>query len=324
MTKPITATAIMMLYERGHFLLSDPISKYIPEFNDPVVISTGSTIDSIILVPANSEITIRNIMNFTCGVGNNELVAKYYRDANLSTSNNRKGQVLSDRIKTLAGFPLISQPGNEFHYGIANDILGYLVEIVSGMSFDEFLKDEIFQPLGMIDTHFVLPENKRDRLASLYSLDETGKIMDSAEDNSHLLTRTYFSGGAGLISSGPDYMRFAQMILNGGILDDVRLLSPKSVELMTSNSIGELYAPFRHGSGDKFGLGFGIRTERGSNDELESLGTIGWDGAMYTRFFIDPSEDLIGIFLSQCSGCYNQDHDLITKFRVLVFQSLIE
>ncbi len=308
MTKPITATAVMMLYEQGQFLLSDPISKYIPEFSNPMVMAAGSTEDSIILVPAKSEITIRDVLNFTCGVKG-------------------KGQatvILSDNVRAMAGLPLVSHPGEEFNYGLAYDILAYLVEIISGKSFDAFLREEIFIPLKMFDTHFVLPSGKTGRLARMYALDDNGKILESALKYSHLLTRTYFSGGTGLMSTGPDYMRFAQMILNGGVLDGVRLLSPKSVELMTSNSIGDLYSAFRHWSGDKYGLGFGIRTERGTYDELESVGTVGWDGAYYTRFFIDPDEELIGIFLSQCTGCWRQDHDLITKFRVAVFQSIIE
>jgi CubicO group peptidase (beta-lactamase class C family) len=192
------------------------------------------------------------------------------------------------------------------------------------MSFDAFLQEHIFIPLKMFDTHCVLPANKTGRLARMYQLDANGKISEMAQDYSHLLSRTYISGGTGLMSTARDYMRFAQMILNGGVLEDVRLLSPKSVELMTSNSIGALYAAFRQKSGDKFGLGFGIRTERGTYDELESIGIFGWDGTYYTRFFIDPSEEIIGIFLSQCAGCWGQDHDLIAKFRVLMYQSLLE
>lgn len=268
----------------------------------------GSPDDSLLLVQAKSEITIRNVLNFTCGI----------------IGSGQEYAILSDQIGAMAGLPLVSQPGEEFHYGKAYDILAYLVEIISGMSFNAFLQEQIFVPLKMFDTHFVLPANKTGRLARMYSLDGNGKIRETAQDYSHLLTRTYFSGGTGLMSTARDYMRFAQMILNGGVLEDVRLLSPKSVELMTSNSIDGLYSAFRHNSGDKFGLGFGIRTERGTYDELESIGTFGWDGAYYTRFFIDPSEELIGIFLSQCAGGWGQDHDLITKFRVMVFQSIIE
>ena len=308
MTKPITATAVMILYEQGHFLLSDPISKYILEFKNPMVTATGSSKDSILLLPAKSEITIRDVMNFTCG----------------ATGSGQESGILSDQVRAMAGLPLVSKPGEEFHYGKAYDILAYLVEIISGMRYDAFLREQIFVPLKMYDTHYVLPANKTGRLARMYGLDENGKIRETAQDYSHLLNRNYFSGGTGLMSTGPDYIRFAQMIMNNGILEGVRVLSPNSVELMTSNSIGDLYSAFRHNSGDKYGLGFGIRTERGTYDELESIGTVGWDGAYYTRFFIDPEEELIGIFLSQCTGCWGQDHDLITKFRVMVFQSILE
>jgi len=145
--------------------------------------------------------------------------------------------------------------------------------------------------------------------------------MDTV-DPDYLCSQTYFSGGAGLVSTAPDYVKFAQMMLNGGELDGVRIISRKTVELMTSNSIGDLYSPFREHSGDKFGYGFGIRTERGRFDELESLGIVGWDGAFYTRFWIDPQEDMIGIFMSQMGSYWNKN--LINKYRVLVYQSIID
>ena len=323
MTKPITMTAVMMLYEEGHFLLSDPISRYIPEFANPMVIAPGSTEDSIWLEPAKSEITIRSVINFTCGIGRNKLSTQYYRNSNLARSSTMQDGILEQRIREMAKMPLISHPGEEFHYGNATDVLGYLVEVVSGMKFNDFLREHIFKSLKMDDTFFILPREKSDRLATMYGANEDATIRPSERGTAHLLTRTYFSAGAGLLSTGSDYIRFSQMILNGGELEGVRLLSPKSVQLMTTNSIGELYSAFPHNSGDKFGLGFGIRTERGTYDELESIGTFGWDGAYFTRFFIDPGEELIGIFLSQCGGCHGQPHDLAAKFRVLVFQSII-
>ena len=245
MTKPITSTAVMMLYEEGHFLLSDPISRYIPEFRDPMVIVPGQEKGSYELVPAKSEITIRNILNFTGGIGKNELTAQYAREHDIHSNSNRQGQTLRDRIPAMGTDPLISHPGEEFHYGNPTDILGYLVEVISGMKFNEFLRERILLPLKMHDTFFILPAEKEGRLASMYaSGKEDGKIRPEARGHEHLLTRTYFSGGSGLISSGPDYLRFAQMILNGGELDGTRILSPKSVELMTSNSIGALYSAF--------------------------------------------------------------------------------
>ncbi len=206
MTKPITATAVMMLYEQGHFLLSDPISKYIPEFKNPMVLAAGSTEDSILLVPAKKDITIRDVMNFTCGV----------------KGNGQDSAIVSGQVRAMAALPLVSHPGEEFNYGLAYDILAYLVEIISGMSFDAFLQEQIFIPLKMFDTYCVLPTDKTRRLARMYALDENGKILETAQEYSHLLTRTYFSGGTGLMSTGPDYMRFAQMILNGGVLEDIR------------------------------------------------------------------------------------------------------
>jgi len=228
-------------------------------------------------------------------------------------------------IKKLAKLPLISHPGEEFHYGMSIDVLGYLMEVISGMTFDEFLKQRIFTPLKINDTHMVLPKDKVPRLAKTYRYRD-GKMVRDSIDLSYLMTQTYFSGGAGLVSTASDYLRFAQMILNKGQLDGIRILSRKTVELMTSNSIGDLYIwiPFEHNgiTGDKFGYGFGIRTERGKYDQLESLSMFGWDGAFYTRFWIDPKEELIGIFMSQVDSYWEEN--LIGKFRVLTYQAIVD
>jgi CubicO group peptidase (beta-lactamase class C family) len=321
MSKPITSTAIMILYEEGHFLLSDPVSKYIPEFANPKVITPSSTPASIEFEPAKREIAIRHLLNHTSGITYGEgLPSKFYSQAKITSGLGPTEGTIGEMVKRLAGQPLISQPGEEFHYGLSIDVLGYLVEVVSGMSLDEFCKQRIFVPLKMPDTHFVLPESKFSRLARTYHRTDNGKLEKEDVDLSYLLSQTYFSGGAGLVSTASDYIRFAQMILNEGELDGVRILSRKTVELMTSNSIGDLYSAFRSNSGDKFGYGFGIRTERGEYDELESLGIIGWDGAFYTRFWIDPQEQLIGIFMSQAQDNWNSS--FVNKYRVLVYQAI--
>jgi CubicO group peptidase (beta-lactamase class C family) len=320
MSKAITSTAVMMLYEDGCFILNTPVSQFIPEFKNPKIIVPSKTAAKYTLIPAKNEITVRNLLNHTSGITyGGGLQTDFYDKAGMTVGLTPTPGTIAEMIKKLGGLPLISEPGTEFHYGMSIDALGYLIEVVSGKTLDVFMKERIFEPLGMKDTCFVLPKDKLPRLARKYALNKNGVLEKDAIDPSYLCSQTYFSGGAGLITTASDYVRFAQMILNGGELDGVRLLSRKTVELMTTNSIGDLYAPFRDGIGDKFGYGFGIRTERGKYDELESLGIIGWDGAFYTRFWIDPKEDLIAIFMSQ-SG---YDTDLMKKFRVLTYQAII-
>jgi CubicO group peptidase (beta-lactamase class C family) len=320
MSKGITSTAIMILYEEGHFLLNDPVSKYIPAFKNPKVIMPAETNNRYTLVPANREITIRMLLNHTSGITYGAGVHReIYDDAGMTVGLTPTEGTIEEMILKLAKLPLISQPGEEFHYGMSIDVLGYLVEVVSGQTFDEFMRERIFEPLGMNDTHFVLPREKLPRLARYYRTDGKGTFTLDAVDLSYLCTQTYFSGGAGLVSSASDYMQFALMILNNGKLNGTRILSRKTVELMTTNSIGDLYAPFRTSSGDKFGYGFGIRTERGEYDELESLGIIGWGGAFYTIYWIDPAEDLVAVLMTQAGG---PGLNLRGKYLVSVYQAI--
>lgn len=325
MSKAITSVAVMILYEEGNFLLTDPVSKYIPEFKNPKVVMKSPTSDSSILVPAKSEITIRELLNHTSGITYGDgRQAPYYKKAGMTVGLTPTAGTIKEKITALAKLPLISQPGEEFHYGMSVDVLGYLVEVISHQTLDEFLRQHIFEPLKMQDTYFTLPETKVSRLATLYKMGKDDKLVKATGYFPYPAPQTYFSGGAGLVSTAPDYWRFAQMLLNKGELEGIRILSRKTIELMTTNSIKDLYIfnPFKHNGimGDKFGYGFGIRTERGEYDELESLGTFGWDGAFYTRFWVDPKEDLIGIFLTQVDAYW--DENLIGKFRVLVYQSI--
>ncbi|MEP6675459.1 MAG: serine hydrolase domain-containing protein [Ferruginibacter sp.] len=324
MSKAITSVAAMTLYEEGKFLLTDPLSKYIPEFKNPKVVMLSPAGDTI-LVPARSEISIRELLNHTSGITYGDgMQRKYYKDAAMTVGLTPTAGTLKEKIIALASLPLISHPGEEFHYGMSVDVLGYLIEVISGKSLDRFLEERIFVPLNMKDSYFSIPEEKFSRLASLYKMSKEGTLVKATGYFPYPDPQNYFSGGAGLISTAADYARFTQMLLNKGILNGKRILSRKSVEMMTSNSIGELYIfnPFKHNGimGDKFGLGFGIRTERGVYDQLESLGSYGWDGAFYTRFWIDPNEDMFGIFLSQVDAYW--DENLIGKFKVLVYQSI--
>lgn len=291
MSKAITTVAVMILYEEGNFLLTDPISKFIPEFRNPKVIMKSPTSDSIILVRAKSEITIRQLLNHTSGITyGSGLQAGYYKEAGIMSGIDPTPGTIGEMVKKLGTLPLICQPGEEFNYGLSIDVLGYLVEVVSKMPLDVFLRERIFEPLKMKDTYFSIPADKFQRLAGLYKRDRNGKLYKSPRNLAHPVNQTYFSGGAGLRSTASDYVRFAQMLLNKGELEGVRILSRKTVEMMTSNSIGDLYisSSLRYTSGDKFGYGFGIRTERSSFSENESIGSFGWDGALYTRFWVDP------------------------------------
>jgi CubicO group peptidase (beta-lactamase class C family) len=321
MSKPITATAVMVLYEQGRFLLNDPVAKYIPEFANPRVL-VRSDDGSSRIEPARREITIRHLLNHTSGLTYDDgPLGPYYKEAGIATGLAPTDDTIEQMVKKLAKLPLISQPGEEMHYGLSIDVLGYLVEVLSGQDFNRFCQEHIFGPLQMDDTCFVLPEEKLPRLARMYSLAD-GKLKKSATDPAFLTRQPFFSGGAGIVSTAADYARFAQMVLNGGQLDGARVLSRKTVELMLSNSIGDLYAPFRYNTGDKMGYGFGIRTERGAFDELESLGIVGWDGAYFTRFWIDLDEKFVGIFMTQMDNYWWAD--LATKYRVLVYQAIVD
>ncbi len=326
MTKAITSVGIMTLYEEGKFLLTDPLSKYIPEFKNPKVITLSPQGDTI-LVPAKSEITIRELLNHTSGITyGGGLQTKYYKEAGMTVGLTPTAGTLKEKIIALASLPLISHPGEEFRYGMSTDVLGYLIEVLSGKTLDKFLYERIFEPLKMKDTYFSLPKEKYARLATLYKISKEGKLVNANGYFQYPQTQNYFSGGAGLVSTAFDYSRFAQMLLNKGELERKRIVSRKTIELMSSNSIGGLFihTGSKHNGimGDKFGLGFGIRTERGVYDELESLGSFGWDGAFYTRFWVDPKEDLFGIFLSQVDAYW--DENLIGKFKVLVYQAITD
>lgn len=322
MSKPITCTAVMILYEQGYFLLNDPVSKYIPEFADPEVL-VRSPDGTYVRKPARREITIRHLLNHTSGITyGDDAQGPFYREARISSGLIPMDDTIGEMIKRLAKLPLISHPGEEEHYGLSIDVLGYLVEVLSGEDLNTFCTERIFEPLKMMDTHFVLPAEKLPRLARLYLRPSGDTLQKDRTPPQFLVHQRLYSGGAGMISTAADYARFAQMILNNGELDGVRILGRKTVELMTTNSIGDLHAPFPYNSGDKMGYGFGIRTQRGEFDELESLGIIGWDGAYFTRFWIDPKEKLVGVFMTQMKDYW--DTDLAAKYRVLVYQAIAD
>ena len=316
MTKPITSAAVMMLYEEGHFQLSTPVSEFVPFFKDMKVY----TEDGSAVVDAEREITIKHLLTHTAGLiyesdRENHPIDQVYEEADLY------GGDLTNMIRKLGGIPLLHHPGDAWHYGMSTDILGYLVKIVSGMPLETFLKTRIFEPLGMNDTGFSVRVEDADRYSKVYEFGEEGELQ--AIEKVHAATGPlsfFHSGGGGLLSTAPDYLRFCQMILNNGELDGVRLLGRKTVELITMDHISNQWQPNqRMGSG--FGLGFAVVTDVADTHTLGSVGTCGWGGMASTTFWIDPVEDLIGIFMTQLVGADSPFH---AQFRILTYQALTE
>ena len=330
MTKPITSVAVMMLYEEGHFRLNEPVSKFIPAFSEMLVLPPESAEEGTPPVPATQQITIWNLLTHTDGLTYhwNERLGPQYAAADITHGLLQDESTLAEKMKVLATIPLLHQPGAEYEYGLSIDLLGYLVEVVSGMSLDQFFSERIFKPLGMKDTHFFIPEAKRERLATVYERTEDGPIKQKSQeptvegsliystDYPYNGPRTYFSGGGGLVSTVSDYLRFAQMMLNGGKLDGVRLLSRKTVELMTTNQLAKMDVDFG------FGLGFGVVRDESDLNEIGSVGRFGWGGFFFTNFFIDPQEQMIGIFMCQLhpSGSL----DLGERVRILCYQAIAD
>lgn len=304
MTKPITSVALMMLYEEGHFQLNDPISNWLPEFADVKVLEENEGTDGgapTRLVPPRHPISVKHVLTHTAGLMSS------YRDGHLNVYSDRPrlepGSNLEASIKMMAKLPLGYHPGERWEYSSATNVVARLVEVMSGMTFDQYLANMIFAPLGMTDTHFYLPVEKLPRFASQYKPgDDNNKIVlqDAASVESRFVKEphTMFSGSGGLMSTAADYVRFQQMMLNGGELDGVRILGRKTVELMFSNHTGDLPIWLR-GPGFGFGLGYSVVLDRGTGSTSQSEGSVSWGGAYNTVFWVDPEEELIGIMMSQ-------------------------
>ncbi|NID09286.1 serine hydrolase domain-containing protein [Fibrivirga algicola] len=325
-TKAITSVAVMMLFEEGRFLLDEPVSRYIPAFKNPTVIDTYNEKDTTYTTkPAKSEITIRQLLTHTSGIsyptiGTKEAVAIYAK-AGIPSGIGTPMYSLSATIPTLAKLPLVHNPGEKWTYSLSTDVLGYLVEVVSGQSLDQFFRTRIFEPLGMNDTYFYLPASKHNRLATLYTETPGTReivpmpVRGSLSPDYPTKSGTYYSGGAGLSSTAYDYAIFLQMILNGGEYGGKRLLAPATVGLMTQNQIGALNI-----GDNKFGLGLEITTEKSAAKLPVSVGLLGWGGYFGTNYWADPKTGTIGLIMTQKSP--NSYGDLNDKFRVLVYQAL--
>lgn len=355
MSKPITGVALMMLYEEGKFFLHDPVAKYIPELaNLEVARSTADGGNTRIISDGTQsrtlgsgdedltgqmrtprrQPTIRDLLThtagFTYGVFGDTEVDRMYREAGLLSDDT----TLKNFVEKLGKIPLQYDPGTRWHYSVSVDIQGRLVEVLSGMRFGEFLKTRLFDPLGMKDTSFVVPAEKLDRLAQLYTPEGTAEGADGfrsmgrgplvvapASTSEGFMEGALFeSGGGGLVSTARDYLRFSQMMLNGGELNGVRILSPKTVELITMNHLGDISMGFGR-TGVGFGLGFAVALDQGEVGEIGSAGEYNWGGAAGTRFWIDPKENLIGIFMVQSIPHRTR---LADTFKVLTYQSIVK
>lgn len=305
MSKPVTTVAAMMLYEEGRFLLTDPVSKYLPEFAELRVVAPGGS-----LVAPARQMTIQMLMThssgLTYGVFGDTMVDRQYRDAQILQNTD-----LAEMITRLSTIPLQFQPGTRFHYSVSTDVLGRVVEVIAGQPLDEFFEQRIFTPLEMTDTFFEVPADKRPRFGTNHSYNprtETLEISDSPATSQFANNVTFFSGGGGLVSSAEDYMRFTQMLLNGGELDGQRILGSKTIEYMTQNHLPGIFGAGADstgmdlgtmGRGTGFGLGFAVVEDTTAVGTIGSEGEYYWGGAAGTVFWIDPEEELIGIAMIQ-------------------------
>lgn len=324
MTKPIASVALMMLYEESLFNLTDAVSKFIPAFKEVKVWGKGGMLEAPI-----RPMTIQDLLRHTAGLSygghleSESPVDKLYDEADLFNTQITNAELI-DRI---AGLPLMSHPGEKWHYSVATDVVGYLVEVLSGKSLADFMQEKIFDPLGMVDTAFHIDPTKLDRFCTLYgkTADSDFDVLDLPDSSEYLPPVAMHSGGSGLVSTTADYLQFAQCILNGGKLNGVRLLGPKTVELMTSNHLPPALLPIAFEGtepmlGMGFGLGFGVMLDAAQTGIMGSVGDFGWGGYAETYFWIDPQEDLIALLMTQYLP--SQAYPIRKEFRTAVYQAL--
>jgi CubicO group peptidase (beta-lactamase class C family) len=326
-SKAITATAVMMLWEEGKFRLDDPISKYIPEFKNPRILDSLLSDGTYLTTPAKNEITIRHLLTHTSGIGygmidGDERIKKIYNEAGIVDLFTTEKITIGDNIKELAKLPLHHNPGDAFTYSESYDVLGYFIEIVSGVPLDVFLRKHIFDPLEMNDTWFYLPQSKADRLVSIQTKKEDQWINYPITfyDPQYPIKgeKQFFSGGAGLSSTALDYAKFLQMYLNKGELNGVRLLSRTTVDIIMANHISDLWG---EDAGAHYGLAFMIQNQKGEDSGGSgSVGSFSWGGYFNTQYFADPKEQIIGIILKQTQNINSDQTGW--KFPILVGQSV--
>ena len=329
-TKAITSVAVMMLYEEGKILLDEPVSKFIHSFKNPQVLDKFNEADSTFTtVPAKREVTIRDLLNHTSGIGYAQIGSKIdnaiYAKHNIRSFYGEGSKSLAEDMQKLGTLPLLHNPGEKFTYGLNSDVLGYLVEVVSEMSLDDFFRKKIFEPLGMKDTYFYIPTEKQNRLVTTYFSDSAGKLQklpDEINENGTIRINfpktngTYFSGGAGLSSTIYDYAIFLQMLLNGGEFNGKRILSKHTIRMMTMNQLGDI----RFEDKNTFGLGFSVVTEAGSAKGPASVGTYSWGGIYSTEYWVDPQEKIVGLIFKQF--WIDPASETNQKFKVMTYAAL--
>jgi len=334
MTKPITSVALMMLYENGLLRLTDPVTKFLPEFEKVKVY-----VDEGELADLTREITIHDLLTHTAGLSYGDYqdtpVDELYRQADFFRVVDTI-QALIFRVditnqgltRRIAELPLVHQPGEVWRYSVATDVVGYLVEVISDMPLADFFDEKIFQPLGMKDTAFCVPPQKIDRFATAYGLTEKDAlaVVDTPTGSDYTKEVRLHAGGQGLVSTAADYLRFAQFVLNKGELDGVRLLGRKTIELMTINHLRLALLPMEMGGeqmpGFGFGLGFSVMMDVAQSGMMGSVGLHGWGGWANTHFWVDPQEHLIGILMLQYLS--SGTHPIRNDFRTLVYQALVD
>ncbi len=327
-TKALTASGIMILYEQGKLLLDERVSDFIPEFKDPVVLDKFSPGDSgYSTVPAKRDITIRDLLTHTSGIDysgiGSENMRAIYAKAGISGGFNtaKKNQSLLDAMKLLAKLPLAHQPGEKWTYGLNFDLLGCLIEVISGMNLNDFLTKNIFEPIGMKDTYFNVPANKGNRIAHVYTEDSLHHVIKwdkeqiKLDPDYPLVKKQYFSGGADLTSTAFDYASFLQMLLNGGTYNGHQILSHRTVEMMVSNQLD-----FKFNGVNDFGLSFEVVSDKGAAKGPRNQGSFAWGGFWGTTYWADPKAHLVCLIMTQQTP--NSHSDLAGKFEAMVYASL--
>jgi CubicO group peptidase (beta-lactamase class C family) len=326
-TKAITSIGLMLLYDEGKFQLDDPISKYLPAFRNPKVLATFNAKDSTYTtVPARGEVTIRQLFTHTSGIGypviGSTEARAIYAKAHIPSGIGSPNGKLATAMDALGPLPLLHQPGERFTYGLSIDVLGRLIEVLSGQPLDQYLRTRLFEPLGMRDTYFYLPADKQARLIPLYTEYQGRAVpmpkqgMLGLQPDYPKLAGTYFSGGAGLSSTIDDYAAFLQMVLNGGTYNGRRLLKPETVKLITQNQMGTVNQGL-----NKFGLGFSIVTPQGAAQTGQTAGSYEWGGILGTDYWVDPTEKLVVLLYTQ-KFPRTTTPDLVPRFRKLVYAAL--
>ncbi len=333
MTKPIASVGLMMLYEEGRFQLDDPASKFIPELKNLKVFKSGTADDFDTRDPAR-EMTVRDLLMHTSGLVGRDTaspVGELYRRAGFTGADAKF--TLAEMVHKLKDIPLEVDPGSRWIYGISTDLVGYLCEVISGLPFDRYLDERILGPLGMVDTGFTVPAAKVDRFAALYApsvSDPKYRLVDDPQTSSYTRPRTYFSGFGGLVSTAADYLRFCTMLRNGGELDGVRILGPRTLQLMTLNHLPggkDLATMAQTGAetqreGQGFGLGFAVLLDQTVAQIIGTPGEYFWGGAASTAFFVNPKEDLVMLLLTQLRP--SSTYPIRRELRTTIYSSIID